>query len=67
MQNKVTYFLLVMFLIFLIVNDAAGAGETANSFFGWLGGIFTSFRDFVDALFGGDDDSLAVVQRSIGN
>lgn len=54
MQNRVTFFLLVLFVVFLIMNDAAGAGETANSFFSWVGGGLNQFRDFIDALFGRD-------------
>lgn len=56
MQNKVTYFLLLLFVLFLIVNDATGAGQAANSFFGWVGEGFESFRDFLDALFAGSDN-----------
>lgn len=55
MQSKLTYLLLLFFVLFLIVNDATGAGQSANSFFGWIGQGFESFRDFLDALFAGED------------
>lgn len=52
MQRKWFYFLLVMFVLFLIWQNADGTGQDANAFFGWLGDILDRGFEFLDSLFG---------------
>lgn len=52
MQPKqIGIFLLILFVVFLVVTDPAGAGEFARSFFSWVGDVLGSAFDFLDSLF----------------
>lgn len=59
MPRRLIYALLILFLVFLIAQDATGTGSTARAFFGWVNsGVDTAF-DFIDALF---DDTADAAQ-----
>lgn len=55
MQRKWFYFLLGLFVLFLIWQNADGTGQDANAFFGWLGDLLDRGFDFLDSLFDGGD------------
>lgn len=52
MQRQITFYLLVLFAVYIIMSDAAGAGDLANSFFDWLGDGLEHTRDFVNNTLG---------------
>lgn len=52
MQRQITFYLLVLFAIYIIMSDATGAGTLANSFFDWLGDGLEKTRDFVNNTLG---------------
>jgi|GEM_PF-1490697 len=56
MKNKLLFFLLILFVVYLISQDATATGSTANEFFAWVDGGVDTAREFMDALF---DDSNA--------
>lgn len=61
MKNKLLFFLLVLFVVYLISQDATQTGETANEFFGWIDGGIEHARDFMDALLDKGEESPAEV------
>jgi hypothetical protein len=65
MQRRVIFFLLILFVVFLMTTDESGTGETAKSFFDWVGGGLDKTRDFVDAL--RSESDVASVEVDPGN
>ncbi len=55
MQQKATYWFLVLFVGFIIFQDAGSAGTTANQFFGWLFDSVSVAGDFLGGVFGDDE------------
>ena len=58
MQRQLTFYLLVLFAIYIIMNDATGSGDLANSFFDWLGEGLDKTRTFVNSTLGEPDPTL---------
>lgn len=52
MQRQITFYLLVLFAIYIIMTDASGTGDIANSFFDWLGEGLDKTREFVNSTLG---------------
>ncbi|MEM7092473.1 MAG: hypothetical protein AAF567_05690 [Actinomycetota bacterium] len=59
MQRQLTFYLLVLFAVYIIANDATGSGDLANSFFDWLGDGLDKTRTFVNATLGDDSTATA--------
>lgn len=57
MKSKITFYLVVGFVVFLIWRDAAGTGETANSFLDWLGTALQRTHEFITKAIGDGDSS----------
>ncbi len=57
------YFLLILFVAYLISLDPTEAGQTANTFFGWLGDLGGSALEFVDSLVDGSDPQQTPPQQ----
>lgn len=55
MQRQITFYLLVLFAIYIIMKDASGAGDLANEFFEWMGSGLDKTREFVNATLGEDE------------
>lgn len=53
-MKKLPYYLLILFVAFIIIQDAASAGTTANRFFGWLFDGIGVAGEFVASVFDGD-------------
>jgi ABC-type nitrate/sulfonate/bicarbonate transport system permease component len=60
MQRKWFYYLLVLFVLFLIWQNAAATGQEANAFFGWLGEMLDRGFEFLDNLFGSSGSNSGV-------
>ena len=60
MQRKITYWLLILFALYLIAQDSTGSGEVANSFFDWLGSAFDHGLDFLNATIGDSEPTVVV-------
>lgn len=56
MKNKLLFFLLILFVFYLISQDATQTGATANEFFTWVDGGLDHARDFMDALLDKSDE-----------
>lgn len=50
MKNKLLFSMLILFVFYLISQDATQTGLTANEFFSWVDGGFEHAKEFVDAL-----------------
>ncbi len=57
MNRSLIYFGLLLFVAYLISLDPDQAGNTANEFFGWIGGLASSGLEFVDTLVEGTDEA----------
>lgn len=55
MRSKLTYGLLVAFLVFLITANPSGTGESGRDFLAWLSGGWDDTREFVSSLIGEED------------
>lgn len=56
MKKKLPTYLLVLFVAFIILQDATAAGTQANRFFGWLFDGVGVAGEFVASVFDSDDD-----------
>lgn len=52
MLQRFIYILLLLFVVFLIWNDATGTGEIANAFLSRVGDALGASLEFIDALVG---------------
>ena len=59
MQRQLTFYILVLFAIYIIMNDASGSGDLANSFFDWLGDGLDKTRTFVNSTLGEQSTTTA--------
>ena len=66
---KWVYPLSFLFLLFLIYNDPAGAGDMAHAFAEFVGAIFNTFGQFLSGLFGdpGSTTSTGGTNPSLSN
>jgi len=62
MKNKLIFSLLILFVFYLISQDATQTGNTANEFFTWVDGGIEHAKDFMDALL--DRESVPATSES---
>lgn len=60
MSRQILFYLLVLFVIFMIMRDASGAGELGNSFFEWVSTGFDKAREFFNSLLGDDKGESSI-------
>lgn len=59
-MRKITYYLLIGVVLFIIVQDPGEAGRTAAAFFAWLGNGFEALFEFLGNAFDPDDPEVIV-------
>ena len=56
MVRQLIFLLLVLFAVYVFVNDTSAATDTAKGFLDWLGDGIDTTREFVGAALGEDTD-----------
>lgn len=66
MRSKLTYGLLVGFLVFLITANPSGTGESGREFLGWMSGGWDDTREFVSSLMGEENGTNSDDTNDLG-
>lgn len=59
-MRKITYWLLVGGVVYLIMQNPSATGDLFQDFFQLLGDGFNNFFEFLDAMFDGNDDVVTI-------
>lgn len=62
MMQRIMFYLLILFAIFMIMKDPSDTGEIATSFFDWLGEGLDKTREIVNVTLGDESTVTTTVE-----